>query len=465
MENDDRQEREFPNWYQNLFGIDVRSLAALRIGMACVILFDLIIYRWPYAGIFLSDEGLLTRSMAEEFVGLGYWSLYGFDGSVIGAKILLGINLAAAVGLLVGARTRSMTIACLVLAWSVQTRNPLLLSGGDVLLRMLLVWSVFLPLGAAWSVDSRWKPRPTKTQTSVATLAIMIQMAMMYFFAGLSKCNAFWLDGEAIEYAMQLEMYAKPFAAVMLTAPWLLGAMTIGVLVLELVAPLLLFVPWQNRRMRYGLLIIFWAMHVGIWLTLSIGIFAPIAMIGWFVFVPGSFWDRWWGRRDDWVEKSRADYPAVRFWASLICAIALLFCVVINVVHLQKDRPAWYQDWGSLLAKSTMLIQEFELWGEPPTVSPSFEYPATAGGRSVDLLAWYLNGQEDKPDSEYAYFRTQAWRRVHWELKNEGELRATVRKRLLDWLVVRWDSEHDEKAEDARFVYRERPIRLHGDQD
>jgi hypothetical protein len=103
------------------------------------------------------------------------------------------------------------------------------------------------------------------------------------------------------------------------------------------------------------------------------------------------------------------------------------------------------------------------LWGEPPTVSPSLEYPAVVDGRSVDLLAWYLSDQETKPDSEYLYFSTQAWRRVHWELRNEGELRSSIRKRLLGWLVARWNASHEHPIESAKIIYRERPIHLAGD--
>ena len=448
---------------QRLFGIDVRSLAALRIGIACLILVDLLFFRWPFIEVFLTDQGLLSRSMAEEYVGPGYWSVYGFDGSVLNARILMTLNVIAAIGLLAGFKTRAMTLGCLVLAWSIQTRNPLILSGGDVLLRVLLLWSVFLPLGAVWSIDSwhsRYRRPARYIETSMASAAMMLQMAMLYFFAGLSKCNSFWSGGSAVELAMQLEMYTKPLADIMLAVPWLLAAVTIAVLGLELVGPWLLFLPWQNRRLRIGLLIAFWSMHMGIGVTMSIGIFSGVAMVGWLVFLPGSFWDRIFGRPEGFASNQPADYPTLKTISNVVCAVAMVFSVAINVANAYQKTPTWYREWGALFARTTMIVQEFQLWGVPPTVTPSFEYPAVTEKGSIDLLAWYLLDRTDKPASEYTYLNSQSWRRLHWELRNESELHSDARKRLLDWLVNEWNRSHssDDQVISAKLVYRESPI-------
>jgi hypothetical protein len=37
---------------------------------------------------------------------------------------------------------------------SVHGRNPTLMQGGDHLMRAMLFWSIFLPLGARWSFDA-----------------------------------------------------------------------------------------------------------------------------------------------------------------------------------------------------------------------------------------------------------------------------------------------------------------------
>ena len=49
--------------------------------------------------------------------------------------------------LLVGYRTGLATCVSWFMLLSVQARNPIILQGGDVLLRLLLFWGIFLPLG------------------------------------------------------------------------------------------------------------------------------------------------------------------------------------------------------------------------------------------------------------------------------------------------------------------------------
>lgn len=82
-------------WLANLkelFGIDVRSLAVLRIGLACIILWDLLFYRWPMLELFYTDGGILPRDLVQTFSGEGYWSLYFLDGSDRWSTTLMIVN-------------------------------------------------------------------------------------------------------------------------------------------------------------------------------------------------------------------------------------------------------------------------------------------------------------------------------------------------------------------------------------
>jgi hypothetical protein len=67
--------------------------------------------------------------------------------------LLFGIAAVAALAMLVGYRTRLAVFVVWVLVLSIQVRNPFLDSSADDLLRLLLFWAMFLPLGAYWSVD------------------------------------------------------------------------------------------------------------------------------------------------------------------------------------------------------------------------------------------------------------------------------------------------------------------------
>jgi hypothetical protein len=56
------------------------------------------------------------------------------------------IHIIAGILLAIGYRTRLMTIVNFVLITSLQARNILVLHGGDVLMKLLCFWAMFLPL-------------------------------------------------------------------------------------------------------------------------------------------------------------------------------------------------------------------------------------------------------------------------------------------------------------------------------
>ena len=95
------------------------------------------------------------------------------------------------------------TLVCWVLAVSLQNRNELVLDGGDMVQRVLLFWSLFLPLGEIWSVDSvrRGAAATSTSIANVASAALTIQMASIFFFAALLKTGDAWRkDFNAVWY-------------------------------------------------------------------------------------------------------------------------------------------------------------------------------------------------------------------------------------------------------------------------
>lgn len=67
------------------------------------------------------------------------------------------------------------------------------LNAGDVILRLLLFWSMLLPLGARWSLDAaRAGRRPPDLVTGGAAAALLLQVAFIYVFTGLKKTGATW---------------------------------------------------------------------------------------------------------------------------------------------------------------------------------------------------------------------------------------------------------------------------------
>ena len=70
-------------------------------------------------------------------------------------------------------------------------RNPVVLHGGDMTIRLMLFWAVFLPTGARFSVDAGRKPaavQPTRA-LSLGTAALTFQVCFVYWFAAAFKAH------------------------------------------------------------------------------------------------------------------------------------------------------------------------------------------------------------------------------------------------------------------------------------
>ena len=79
-------------------------------------------------------------------------------GTSAGITALFIIEALCGLLLLAGWHTRAMTAACWLLTLGLQIRNPMVIHGGDVFFRMLLLIGFFLPLGARYSLDRLLQP-------------------------------------------------------------------------------------------------------------------------------------------------------------------------------------------------------------------------------------------------------------------------------------------------------------------
>lgn len=281
---------------QRLFAIDVRSLALFRICIGLVLLVDLL-SRSTDIQQHYSDLGVLPREALWQLLLLSkwHWSLHALTGSVAGQTVLFACAAACAVALILGYRTRLALVLSWLLLASLHARNPILQYGGDHLLRMLLFWSLFLPLGCYWSIDRLRgvvpQGRPGR-HLSMASVAILVQMFMLYFFSSLFKRNEIWQGGEGMVLAMSNDMFSKPVAHHLLEYPQLLEQASFAVPLLQLLVPFLLFVPWATVWFRTLAIILLAGFHLVIELFLSTGIFQYVALSGLMLFLPSEFWDR-----------------------------------------------------------------------------------------------------------------------------------------------------------------------------
>lgn len=340
------------NWLRSrlpqMFGVDLRTLALFRACLGAVLGADMLL-RLGDARVFYSDAGVMPRTWLALFNDSWRLSLHTANGQTWFAVLLIVVEALAALLLVLGWRTRLATILCFVLEASLLNRNGLVLIGGDVLLCCLLFWSLFLPLGARWSVDAtlnRAAPAAENQHLSWASAGLLLQVMSVYFFSALLKSGSeWWPDGTAVYYALQLDMYATPLAVWLRQFPDLLGALTYFVWFLELLGPLLIFLPVLSRPLRFALMLLFMGMHLGFFLCLELGPFPFISITSLTVFAGGWIWDAL-DRRAQRREASRGALP-LRIYYDRDCGFCLKMCRLLRTfLILPRAEIVPAQDYG-----------------------------------------------------------------------------------------------------------------------
>ncbi|HWY70645.1 MAG TPA: HTTM domain-containing protein [Terriglobales bacterium] len=289
---------------QAAYSLDLRSLALFRIALGAVLLGDLM-WRAADLTVFYTDFGVLPRAaLLDKFSQAPRFSIHLMSGQLAFQVILFLLAAAFAVMLIFGVRTRFAAFASWFMVVSVQTRNPVILQGGDVYLRVLAFIAIFLPLSAFYSVDAALRPeepkppKPKFSYFSTPGLALIAQVAIVYAFAVLLKTAPEWRrDFSAVYYALSIQQMSTPLGSFLLHFPKLLPWLTRETLVHEASIPLLLLTPFLAgpARLLGALLII--ALHVGLGLSIRLGHFPYIACMAALPLIPTWFWERNWIRR------------------------------------------------------------------------------------------------------------------------------------------------------------------------
>ncbi len=284
--------REWRWWH--MLAVDLRSLALFRVAIGGILLFDLV-GRLPELEAFYTDHGVLPRDvLLGQFGEPWAISIHLMSGQRAVQLVLFLVAIAFALSLTVGYWTRLSAVVSWFLVSSMQVRNPFVLHGGDDVLRVLLFWSMFAPLGSWFSLDRALNPKtpkPDPLHLSFGSLALMLQLCAVYWCAAVLKLHPVWqTEGSAIYYALNLDQFATPFGRFLLEFPQLCRALTFATLIFELVGPVLAFCPAVGGGIRLLIVLLFIGFHAGLGLSLYLGIFPWVCAAGWLMFLPAVVW-------------------------------------------------------------------------------------------------------------------------------------------------------------------------------
>jgi len=320
---------------KSLATVDLRSLALCRILLSAAILINVIPY-WPYLDVFFAPQtGLALRTEAIQRRP-EYWSLLYVGDSMLFVYGFFLVYTLAALALLFGYKTRLATIVCWICTVSLKNRGYQFTNYGDILHGIYLFWAMFLPLGAVYSVDAALnkKTLASTNYASVASLALLLNVTYVYFFGALHKTGYDWQNLTAIHYALSNLELTTPFAPYLLQQNWLIAPLTAYVYYLELLAPLLLFLPLYTAHTRLIAVPLLLSLHIGFALFLTVNIFSVVAAAGVIAFLPALFWDRiilWFN--------NRASRRGIHIFYDRDCEFCLKLCRIFRTLGLPADTP------------------------------------------------------------------------------------------------------------------------------
>ncbi|MGZ8757896.1 MAG: HTTM domain-containing protein [Aeromicrobium sp.] len=230
--------------------------------------------------------------------------------------------------LMVGFCTRASTILALFLWMSLYVSNPFVGNGGDVVLRMVLLYMCFVDSGSHWSVDEWLSRRRGKivrrtpawlsaTVHNVALVLIIHQVVMVYVASALWKVQSrWWTGGTAVYYPLQTEAFSpwRDHIHLLTDHGWIVALASYTAIGVQLLVPVLLI----YRPTRFFGLVALTGMHLGIGILMGI-LYFSLVMIAVDVLLIS---DRSWSRAEhettrflNWLhDKTRkpAKTPAIR---------------------------------------------------------------------------------------------------------------------------------------------------------
>jgi len=373
-----------------LFGIDARGLAAFRVAIAALVVVDVALRALDVPAL-LTDDGVLPRDglVGYSIQGIARPSLHALSGGAPLQYLLLGLTACTATLLGLGIQSRAATIATWLLLASVQFRNPLVLNGGDLMLRALLFWAMFLPLDLRGRVGSRRSEDTHASVQSMAGAALLLQVVLLYLFAAAHKWSEpIWRGLDAFRVAMTVDGAATPFGQWLGALPVLPELGTASVLAVETIGPVVVLAAWRSPRLRSASVLAFMAFHLlGLATVFRFGLFPFVMVAAWLPFLPAATWDRVESALRGRVARVGAN-PR-RASRVVNAAVGMIFasvvwsnCATIGWVSERPDGPL-----GFLRTQNHLLglHQHWSLWSRPPANRYFVIAGRTVSGDGLDL--------------------------------------------------------------------------------
>jgi len=442
--------------------VDARPLGIFRILFALVLLKDAV-YRLLIGNMFYADNGIAPRDLMASLYREWRWSLLDGLGADWQITLFFLLWIGVLVALLLGYRTRWMTILNWILILSIHERNIYMLNGADTAMRVMSFWIMFLPLGRAYALDRLRKPDLSLTAFAFPLRIAQLQFAFIYLATFIMKAHGeTWLDGSAVYLSLQLRGFTHPIADWLLaSAPYLFFQIaTLFTIIAEGAFFPLMFLPFEQPRLKLVGLLAMGSVHIGIGILMAVPNFSMVMLACYLLFFEGAWLVRI-GQRI-FPQRTFEDIPALspalplsRRRIVLVLSLGcLLFTVyAYNLWHMRPDeKPLGH----AISTPQTQVVQLLGLWQIWDMFAPN-PFPTDGGmlvngtyddGQMVELRT----GMTDRDRIPRFYFGTG----TRWKKYDENL--------YYSWLTDLMDAQAqyycrtlntaDKQLQQVEFVYR-----------
>lgn len=300
-------------WFQDKNTV---PLEVVRMGIGFLLFFNYILLAPNDVIAFYGESGLLSRDVVPEINSITSFSFFRYFDEPWQLLVFHYVFVSLCFLFFIGWKTKWIKWLVLIGHLSYFNRNEFALYGVDGVMIALLLLLCIAPIGSALSMDRIRQVRQHKDKfglnarpplaTSYRAFAcqrlIQIQMAVIYFSAGISKLHGeSWWHGDAPWFAMinnETAFFPVDFLA---QHYWIINLMAYGTILIEVAYP---FLIW-GRTTRPYLLTAALFIHVSIAILLGMYYFSAAMAFGHLAFMRREWYSaagQWWRQKFSGME-------------------------------------------------------------------------------------------------------------------------------------------------------------------
>ncbi len=279
-----------------VFRVDPRSLAFTRILWGVLLALTFLNFAL-YSHELISDLGVYPREMSLGVTSSQRFSLLMASGSPLFAQVVLLVGVVSSLLFAAKISPRANLFICWLVFYSVTFRSDEYNFGLCRAMLGALFWGLFIP----WSMAPRsplsrryYRRSDNHRIFHWAICGLFLICAAVSYGAGLAKFRNFdqWFSSDGALH-MDLTYYTNvnPITTLLGANRYITRIMSPIVVLVEMLAPLALIIPFARRVIVPTTLALATIVYFGIALSIHVGIFPLIPLLGFYLFVPSEIWD------------------------------------------------------------------------------------------------------------------------------------------------------------------------------